>query len=99
MIINKNNILHIQEPEHNDQLVWIDIYMVSGILRLGFTYNNLIEKLAMTKANNFYQELNREMGDRHTFFTVDNLLIDFIKFINFYQVEDFVIKSSAKNSK
>ena len=25
MIINKNNILHIQEPEHNDQLVWIDI--------------------------------------------------------------------------
>ena len=99
MIINKNNILHIQEPEHNDQLVWIDIYMVSGILRLGFTYNNLIEKLAMMKANNFYQELNREMGDRHTFFTVDNLLIDFIKFINFYQVEDFVIKSSAKNSK
>lgn len=99
MIINKNNILHIQEPEHNDQLVWIDIYMVSGILRLGFTYNKLIEKLAMMKANNFYQELNREMGDRHTFFTVDNLLIDFIKFINFYQVEDFVIKSSTKNSK
>lgn len=99
MIINKNNILHIQEPEHNDQLVWIDIYMVSGILRLGFTYNNLIEKLAMMKANNFYQKLNREMGDRHTFFTVDNLLIDFIKFINFYQVEDFVIKSSTKNSK
>lgn len=99
MIINKNNILHIQEPEHNDQLVWIDIYMVSGILRLGFTYNNLIEKLAIMKANNFYQELDKEMRDRHTFFTVDNLLIDFIKFINFYQVEDFVIKSSAKNSK
>lgn len=99
MIINKNNILHIQEPEHNDQLVWVDIYMVSGILRLGFTYNKLIEKLAMTKANNFYQELSREMGDSHTFFTVDNLLIDFIKFINFHQVEDFVIKSSAKNSK
>ena len=51
------------------------------------------------KANNFYQELDKEMRDRHTFFTVDNLLIDFIKFINFYQVEDFVIKSSAKNSK
>lgn len=99
MLINKNNILYIQEPEHNDQLVWIDIYMVSGILRLGFTYNKLIEKLAMTKANNFYQELDREMGDSHTFFTVDNLLIDFIRFINFYQVEDFVIKSSAKNSK
>ena len=99
MIINKNNILHIQEPEHNDLLVWIGIYMVSGILRLGFTYNKLIERLVMTKANNFYQELDREMGDRHTFFTVDNLLIDFIKFINFYQVEDFVIKSSTKNSK
>lgn len=99
MIINKNNILHIQEPEHNDQLVWIDIYMVSGILRLGFTYNKLIEKLVMTKANDLYQELDREMGDSHTFFTVDNLLIDFIKFINFHQVEDFVIKSSAKNSK
>lgn len=99
MIINKNNILHIQEPEHNDQLVWIDIYMVSGILRLGFTYNKLIERLVMTKANNFYQELDREMSDSHTFFTVDNLLIDFIKFINFYQVEDFVIKSSAKNGK
>lgn len=99
MIINKNNILHIQEPEHNDQSVWIDIYMVSGILRLGFTYNKLIERLVMTKASNFYQKLDREMGDSHTFFTVDNLLIDFIKFINFYQVEDFVIKSSAKNSK
>lgn len=99
MIINKNNILHIQEPEHNDQLVWIDIYMISGILRLGFTYNKLIERLVMTKANNFYQKLGREMGDSHTFFTVDNLLIDFIRFINFYQVEDFVIKSSTKNSK
>ena len=99
MIINKNHILHIQEPEHNDQLVWIDIYMVSGILRLGFTYNNLIEKLAMMKANNFYQELDKEMGDSHTFFTVDNLLVDFIRFINFHQVEDFVIKSSTKNSK
>ena len=99
MIINKNNILHIQEPEHNDQLVWVDIYMVSGILRLGFTYNKLIEKLAMTKANNFYQKLGREMGDSHTFFTVDNLLMDFIRFINFHQVEDFVIKSSTKNSK
>lgn len=99
MIINKNNILHIQEPYHNDRLVWIDIYMVSGILRLGLTYNKLIEKLAMTKANNFYRELGREMGDSNTFFTVDNLLIDFIKFINFHQVEDFVIKSSAKNSK
>lgn len=99
MIINKNNILHIQEPEHNDQLVWVDIYMVSGILRLGFTYNKLIEKLAMTKANNFYQKLDREMGDSHTFFTVDNLLINFIRFINFHQAEDFVIKSSTKNSK
>lgn len=99
MIINKNNILHIQEPEHNDQLVWIDIYMISGILRWGFTYNKLIERLVMTKANNFYQKLGREMGDSHTFFTVDNLLIDFIRFINFYQVEDFVIKSSTKNSK
>ena len=99
MIINKNNILHIQEPEHNDQLVWIDIYMVSGILRLGFTYNKLIEKLAMTKAHDFYQELDRKMGDSRNFFTVDNLLIDFIKFINFHQVEDFVIKSSTKNSK
>lgn len=99
MIINKNNILHIQEPEHNDRLVWIDIYMVSGILRLGFTYNKLIEKLAMTKANNFYQKLDRKMGDSRNFFTVDNLLINFIKFINFHQVEDFVIKSSAKNSK
>jgi hypothetical protein len=73
--------------------------MVSGILRLGFTYNNLIEKLAMMKANNFYQELDKEMGDSHTFFTVDNLLVDFIRFINFHQVEDFVIKSSTKNSK
>lgn len=99
MIINKNHILHIQEPEHNDQLVWIDIYMVSGILRLGFTYNKLIERLVMAKVNDFYQELDREMGDSHNFFTVDNLLVDFIKFINFYQVEDFVIKSSAKNSK
>lgn len=99
MIINKNNILHIQEPEHNDQLVWVDIYMVSGILRLGFTYNNLIEKLAMMKAYDFYQELDRKMGDSRNFFTVDNLLMDFIKFINFHQVEDFVIKSSAKNSK
>lgn len=99
MIINKNNILHIQEPEHNDQLVWVDIYMVSGILRLGFTYIKGIEKLVMTKASDFYQELDREMGDSHPFFTVDNLLIDFIKFINFHQVEDFVIKSSAKNSK
>lgn len=99
MIINKNNILHIQEPEHNDQLVWIDIYMVSGILRLGFTYNDLIEKLAMTKANNFYQKLDREMRDSRNFFTVDNLLINFIRFINFHQVEDFVIKSSTKNNK
>jgi hypothetical protein len=99
MIINKNNILHIQEPEHNDQLVWIDIYMESGILRLGFTYYKSIEKLVMAKANDFYQELDREMGDSHTFFTVDNLLIDFIRFINFHQVEDFVIKSSTKNSK
>lgn len=99
MIINKNNILHIQEPEHNDQLVWIDIYMVSGILRLGFTYNKSIERLVMMKANNFYQELDKEMGDNHTFFTVKNTLVDFIKFINFHQVEDFVIKSSAKNSK
>lgn len=99
MIINKNNILHIQEPEHNDQLVWIDIYMVSGILRLGFTYIKPIEKLVMAKANDFYQELDKEMGDSHNFFTVDNLLVDFIKFINFHQVEDFVIKSSAKNSK
>lgn len=99
MIINKNNILHIQEPEHNDQLVWINIYMVSGILQLGFTYIKPIEKLVIAKANDFYQELDREMGDSHTFFTVDNLLVDFIKFINFHQVEDFVIKSSAKNSK
>lgn len=99
MIINKKNILHIQEPEHNDRLVWIDIYMVSGILRLGFTYIKPIEKLAMAKANDFYQELGREMGDSHNFFTVNNLLVDFIKFINFHQVEDFVIKSSAKNSK
>ena len=99
MIINKNNILHIQEPEHNDQLVWVDIYMVSGILRLGFTYIKGIEKLVMTKANDFYQELDKKMEYSHTFFTVDNLLIDFIKFINFHQVEDFVIKSSAKNSK
>lgn len=99
MIINKKNILHIQEPEHNDRLVWIDIYMVSGILRLGFTYNKLIEKLVMTKANDFYQELDKEMANNSPFFTVKNLLIDFIKFINFHQVEDFVIKSSAKNSK
>lgn len=97
MIINKNNILHIQEPEHNDQLVWVDIYMVSGILRLGFTYNKSIERLVMMKANNFYQEL--DIGDNHTFFTVKNTLVDFIKFINFHQVEDFVIKSSTKNSK
>lgn len=96
MIINKKNILHIQEPEHNDQLIWVDIYMVSGILRLGFTY---IEKLAVGKAEAFYQELDREMGDSHTFFTIKNTLIDFIKFINFHQVEDFVIKSSTKNSK
>jgi hypothetical protein len=73
--------------------------MVSGILRLGFTYNKLIEKLVMAKANDFYQELDKEMGDSHNFFTVNNLLVDFIKFINFHQVEDFVIKSSAKNSK
>lgn len=99
MIINKKNILHIQEPEHNDQLIWVDIYMVSGILRLGFTYNKLIEKLAVGKSEAFYQELDKEMANNSPFFTVKNLLIDFIKFINFHQVEDFVIKSSAKNSK
>lgn len=99
MIINKKNILHIQEPQHNDQLIWIDIYMVSGILRLGFTYNKLIEKLAISKANGFYQELGKEMVDSHSYFTVKNILLDFIKFINFSQIEDFVIKSSAKNGK
>lgn len=97
MILNKGNILHIQEPYNdNNKYIWIDIYTVAGILKLGFTYNQLIEKLLISKAWDLYKGLETKMTDSSSCFTLSKAFFDQIEFLNLYNVENFVIRSSAK---
>lgn len=99
MIINRKKLLHIQEPQHNNELIWIDLYMISGILRLGFVYNDLIGKSVINKADALYQGLENEMVDGHSYFIIKSIIFDHISFFPYANDRDFLIKFSAKNSK
>ena len=96
MIINKKNILHIQEPIVKGNLISVEIYMISGMLQLGFNSNDLIQNSVKARAEMIYQQFEQDMSKGIPYITFNSILFDRIFFLPYANDQDFVIKASTR---